>query len=615
MDLRCKFALIVVSLLITPCLARPPKVIQMIPESGAADVKPGLQKVRILFDQDMNTEGMSICGSGDNFPKIIGEPRWTSKRAFLMNVRLKPNHDYSFGVNCPSAQNFKSARGEPAEILFVNFRTAGENGLQKESATDEKSPTWKCLSLLDLHTQARLSEFENFFSSCYQYPQEYTNASESQKTMLEKRWIRELNGNNQDIMAAAATYLGMIQSESAVEPLEKILANPPRNGRLKWTCTRSLGQIKQKSSIPILIGLLDDINANTRVYARVSLAEITGVYFEKDKEKWTAWHKDPSSVAYIKNESNALAGSHQAAIDKLREAIDSNYSYKDEKNINWDILFEKYSKPLSNAASAKEFAEYAGTMLAYAKDKHIWLEVNGEHVSAYRNPITPNANLKLLPKLIPNYIKHNATISTGQFPGGIGYIYIDSWSRQQKQDFEQLYGALKKFSDAQGLIIDIRGNGGGSETIAQEFAGCFINEPKPYAKHVYRDMNSPDGFSKTQERLFYPNKERPQYRGKVAVLVGPVVMSSGEGFTLMMKQVPGCKIIGEPTQGSSGNPKPYDLGNGVTVYLPSWKAMLPDGSCFEGKGIRPDILVKARPEQITTKDPVIEAALKELRKP
>ena len=92
-------------------------------------------------------------------------------------------------------------------------------------------------------------------------------------------------------------------------------------------------------------------------------------------------------------------------------------------------------------------------------------------------------------------------------------------------------------------------------------------------------------------------------------------LSSCEAFVLMMKQVPGCKIIGEPTQGSSGNPKPYDLGNGVTVYLPSWKAMLPDGTCFEGKGIRPDILVKARQEQITTEDPVIEAALKELRKP
>ena len=67
------------------------------------------------------------------------------------------------------------------------------------------------------------------------------------------------------------------------------------------------------------------------------------------------------------------------------------------------------------------------------------------------------------------------------------------------------------------------------------------------------------------------------------------------------------------TQGSSGNPKPVDLGNGVIVYLPSWKAMRPDGSCFEGEGIKPDIEVKTTPEDFENNDPVIEAALKYIR--
>jgi hypothetical protein len=41
---------------------------------------------------------------------------------------------------------------------------------------------------------------------------------------------------------------------------------------------------------------------------------------------------------------------------------------------------------------------------------------------------------------------------------------------------------------------------------------------------------------------------------------------------LMTKQVPGCKLVGGKSYGSSGNPKPTDLGNEVTVFLPSWKA-------------------------------------------
>ena len=144
-------------------------------------------------------------------------------------------------------------------------------------------------------------------------------------------------------------------------------------------------------------------------------------------------------------------------------------------------------------------------------------------------------------------------------------------------------------------------------------AGCFIDEQKLYAKHVYREHLAEGGFGKESQRYVQPNKKRPKYRGKVAVLTGPVVMSSCEAFVLMMKQVPGCKLVGAATQGSSGNPKPHDLGNGVTVYLPSWKAMRPDGSCFEGEGIKPDIEVKANGQDFTDGDPVIEAALKYLR--
>ncbi|MCI0498143.1 MAG: S41 family peptidase [Planctomycetales bacterium] len=426
--------------------ARPPKVIKMYPENGAVDVPPGLIKIRILFDQDMTGgKNYSLCGGGENFPEITGTPQWTGKRSFVFSAILKPIHDYSFGINCPSAGNFKSVTGESAENTVVQFRTMGS----------DESPS--------------------------------------------------------------------------------------------------------------------------------------------------------ENSAAVSNEQN------QQAVQKLREAIENAYAYKDMKNINWDELFNRYNDSLLKSATPMDFAKTAGLLLAHAKDKHIWLMVGEQHVSAYKNPVTPNANFELLPKLVPNFKKHNANICTGKFPDGIGYIYIDSWNRQQKEDFDQLYVALSEFSDSPGLIIDVRGNGGGAEPLAQEFAGCFIDEPKLYAKHITINSEDPNHFTKPQERYVQPNKTRPHYRGKVAVLVGPVVMSSCESFVLMMKQVPNCTIIGEPTQGSSGNPKPHDLGNGVTVYLPSWKDLLPDETCFEGKGIQPDILIKVQPNQITSKDSVIEAALRELR--
>ena len=91
-------------------------------------------------------------------------------------------------------------------------------------------------------------------------------------------------------------------------------------------------------------------------------------------------------------------------------------------------------------------------------------------------------------------------------------------------------------------------------------------------------------------------------------------MSSCEEFLLMMKQALLCTLVGERSYGSSGNPKPHELGLGVTVSLPSWKAMLPDGTVFEGVGIAPDVEVKTTPAKLTKRDPVLEAALKILRK-
>jgi C-terminal processing protease CtpA/Prc len=77
----------------------------------------------------------------------------------------------------------------------------------------------------------------------------------------------------------------------------------------------------------------------------------------------------------------------------------------------------------------------------------------------------------------------------------------------------------------------------------------------------------------------------------------------------MMKQVPNCKLVGTTSYGSSGNPKPVDLGNAVTVYLPSWKALRPDGTCFEGQGIAPDVSISVTGTELETADPVLQAAL------
>ena len=78
---------------------------------------------------------------------------------------------------------------------------------------------------------------------------------------------------------------------------------------------------------------------------------------------------------------------------------------------------------------------------------------------------------------------------------------------------------------------------------------------------------------------------------------------------MMMRAVDGTVLIGEHSFGSSGNPRTYELGNGVSVTLPSWKAMTLDGKPFEGIGIAPDIEIIAKPADLEWEDTLLMKAI------
>ncbi|MFN0127457.1 MAG: S41 family peptidase [Verrucomicrobiales bacterium] len=273
-------------------------------------------------------------------------------------------------------------------------------------------------------------------------------------------------------------------------------------------------------------------------------------------------------------------------IQELRQAIENHYSYLDVHGVEWPAQWKTFEPKLSKASSPRHFAEIAGQMLAATKDIHIWLTVSDELFPAHRPNVTPNANPELLPKLVQGWKQPHRMVWSGMAANAIGYLAIHSWERQHQPELlAAIEGELDRLTKHPALIIDLRLNSGGDERLAQQIAARFDVEPGVYAKH--RHHGSP---SMTERTL--TASTRP-YTGKVAVLMGPANMSSCEAFLLMMKRVKRCQLIGASSFGASGNPKPHSLSNGVTVYLPSWQAFLPDGSPLELVGVAPDIGVPA----------------------
>lgn len=307
---------------------------------------------------------------------------------------------------------------------------------------------------------------------------------------------------------------------------------------------------------------------------------------------------------------------NKPAIEALRKAVEDAYSYRDLRlnGADWNKLFDLHGPRMAAAETPAAFARAAARLLENARDIHIWLKVGDTTIATHRRASSPNASLVSLSRLVPQWKKHNDVVYTGRFEDGIGYVNIATWGPKDRGDLEPALAALEHFGDARAIIVDVRFNAGGDELLAREFAGCFVARPAVYSKNVYRDPTCPDGFTAPPlERIIDPSQGRATWRGKVVVLMGPDNMSSCESFLLMMRHGAGATLIGETSYGSSGNPKPHDLGNGVTVFLPSWKDMHPDGSPLEGAGVKPDVTVTAPAKDFLTDDPVLRRALERLR--
>ncbi len=301
------------------------------------------------------------------------------------------------------------------------------------------------------------------------------------------------------------------------------------------------------------------------------------------------------------------------ALRELMRTLRKEYSYYKLRKIDWKKLEKEHRRDILEAENTRAWIKEAGEMLAEAKDVHMWFQYKDDTIGIYQRNVPRNINEAGVRKLLPNVQQRNECVYTAKTDDNIGYMLITTLSGGKAKELAEAADMMMEFKDCKAMILDLRLNSGGSEPLAMPIAAWFIDGEKLYAKHVYRDSKAPSGFGEPSERRIKGNEPPNRFKGPVAVLTGRAVMSSCEAFVLMMKQGENVTIVGDRTYGSSGNPKPHTLCNGVDIFLPSWKAMTPDGKVFEGRGIRPDIRVRAEAADFETGDPVLDRALKLLR--
>lgn len=165
---------------------------------------------------------------------------------------------------------------------------------------------------------------------------------------------------------------------------------------------------------------------------------------------------------------------------------------------------------------------------------------------------------------------------------GNAYIKFDGWKAPADTQFKS---ALMGVMDARGLIIDLRGNGGGESEVVLEIASLFFRDPTSFG-----------GFKKrggVLETIVTHPEPRP-YRGAIAILMDEASASASEVFAISMQEHGRARIVGRASCGCVLNQwTKGEKGGGVL----RWSARIytsPKGRVIEGSGVLPDAVVPLR---------------------
>ncbi|MBU1700581.1 MAG: S41 family peptidase [Candidatus Eisenbacteria bacterium] len=302
--------------------------------------------------------------------------------------------------------------------------------------------------------------------------------------------------------------------------------------------------------------------------------------------------------------------------DQVWEEFDRTYPYFDYKGIDWNDLKESHRSDFAGDLAPDEFVDKLAILLRELRDFHVSIrKPDGGFAEVYNRQIERNYTSDPRNRYsVSGYeTMGDGVIRHGWLADEIAYIRIDTFAREayaplRESDIDKLF---TQYGNARGMIIDIRPNNGGDETIAAGIAGWFTDKPLTYGYTARRNGPGHDEFEPPQKKVLEPH-EGGRYAGPVACLIGERCMSSAEWFTLMMKACPQVTLIGSATRGSSGNPAELRLPNGVVCGIPSWMAFTSEMKPFEDVGLPPEITIPAEESFDAEHDFVVERAIREL---
>ena len=249
------------------------------------------------------------------------------------------------------------------------------------------------------------------------------------------------------------------------------------------------------------------------------------------------------------------------------------------------------------------------SMLAELKDGHVNL-YSSSNVARYWDwylDYPRNFNESIIEK----YLGRDYRIAGGAkytiLEDNIGYIYYGDFSSGIGNG--NLDEILLYLSACNGLIIDVRNNGGGNLTNATLMAQRFTNEKVLTGYIQHKTGKGHNDFS-TPTPIYVEPSNSIRWQKKVVVLTNRHSYSATNDFVNLMRSIDNGNIIqvGDQTGGGSGLPFTSELPNGWSIRFSASPHFDKNMQPLE-EGILPDIAIDmTEDDQSKHRDTLIEKA-------
>lgn len=191
---------------------------------------------------------------------------------------------------------------------------------------------------------------------------------------------------------------------------------------------------------------------------------------------------------------------------------------------------------------------------------------------------------------------HLPTVESEMLGGNIGYIRLNSFATESSSEMEK---AVRSLAGADGFIVDIRNNGGGYITAAQEIAGFF-----PGVEQAFQLRE------KNKKPKIYPSVyQKQKIEGPVSLLVNEYSASASEMLAVNLKEQKAATLYGENTYGKGTMQSMFEFTDGSVLKMTTARFYSPHGIAVDKVGVAPHVKTPENEELSTAHYDQLLAAL------